>query len=197
MKALIWLLAGAVLTVAGFVAYLASGGYDVAADVPHWPITERVLDSARERAIEKRSADIAVADLGDEALIRAGAGNYDAMCALCHRRPGVAETELSAGLRPAPPDLTRPPADDPAEAFWTIKHGIRMTGMPAWGGHMDDQAIWGVVAFLRRLPAMTQEEYRALVEASGGHSHGAPSATEEPAPQGETHVHDDGSRHVH
>lgn len=197
MKALIWLLAGAVLAIGGLTLYLVSGGYEVGADVPHWPFTARVLETARERSIEQRSGELVVPDLGDESLIRAGAGNYDAMCAGCHLRPGVAETELSAGLNPAPPDLTRPPPDDPAEAFWTIKHGIRLSGMPAWGKHMEDEYIWGVVAFLRRLPAMTQEEYRALVEASGGHSHGEPPATAEPAQQGETHVHEDGSRHQH
>jgi mono/diheme cytochrome c family protein len=41
---------------------------------------------------------------------------------------------------------------DPAAAFWTIKHGIKATGMPAWGKSMGDEYIWGIVAFLDQLP---------------------------------------------
>ena len=44
--------------------------------------------------------------------------------------------------------------------------------MPAWGKHMDDEAIWGIVALLRQLPDLSEDRYHALVEASGGHSHG-------------------------
>ncbi|HEY0724563.1 MAG TPA: nuclear transport factor 2 family protein [Pyrinomonadaceae bacterium] len=44
--------------------------------------------------------------------------------------------------------------------------------MPAWGKHMEDQYIWDVVAFLRKLPSLSVEQYQAEVAASGGHSHG-------------------------
>ncbi|MGQ0430519.1 MAG: c-type cytochrome, partial [Gammaproteobacteria bacterium] len=127
------------------------------------------------------------------------AGNYDAMCAGCHLTPGVEESELSAGLNPAPPSLARHPIDDPAQAFWTIKHGVKMTGMPAWGRHMEDPHIWGLVAFLRQLPSMTPESYRALVAVSGGHAHGPQEGPAAGAPEDEdeTHAHEDGSRHQH
>src|SRR3546814_7101354 len=72
-----------------------------------------------------------VPDLDDQGRIVQGAGNYDAMCTGCHLKPGVRETELSKGLYPAPPDLTRAEIDA-AEAFWVIKHGIKASGMPAW-----------------------------------------------------------------
>jgi mono/diheme cytochrome c family protein len=77
--------------------------------------------------------------------------------------------------------------DDPAEAFWIIRHGIKMTGMPAWGKSMDDGSIWGMVALLQRLPEMSVDQYHELVEASEGHSHGS----------GEAHVHDDDEHHEH
>jgi hypothetical protein len=64
---------------------------------------------------------------------------------------------------------------NPAETFWTIKHGIKMSAMPAWGATHDDQAIWGIVAFLRKLPGMTPEQYQAMTKSSsedeGGHHH--------------------------
>jgi mono/diheme cytochrome c family protein len=44
-------------------------------------------------------------------------------------------------------------------AFWIIKHGIKMSAMPAWGKTLDDTAIWELVAFVRKMPEMTPETY--------------------------------------
>jgi len=77
------------------------------------------------------------------------------MCIGCHLAPGVAETELSQSLYPAPPNLAKIGVDgNPSAAFWVIKHGIKATGMPAWGKSMGDEYIWGMVAFLNQLPTM-------------------------------------------
>jgi hypothetical protein len=35
--------------------------------------------------------------------------------------------------------------------------GIKMTGMPAWGVTHDDELLWDVVAFVRKLPELTPE----------------------------------------
>ena len=172
MKPSIRLLALLAFVAAAAGAFLWSGAYNIAADDPHWRLTKQVLETVRERSIETRAVDAVAVDLADESLIRAGAGNYDAMCAVCHLEPGADGTELSIGLNPPPPDLTRHDSEDPAATFWIIKHGIKMTAMPAWGKSMDDESIWGMVAFLRRLPGMSHGDYHELVEASGGHSHG-------------------------
>jgi mono/diheme cytochrome c family protein len=188
-----------IVVCAGFAVFAWSGRYDVAAGRPHWAVTSRLLETLRERSIAARTKDIVAPDLEAGEMIRAGAGNYDAMCAECHQRPGGERTALAAGLNPAPPDFRDHAAVDPAAAFWVVKHGVKMTGMPAWGGHMEDEYIWGVVAFLRKLPGMTPEEYRRMVEASGGHSHGDAAAPrpEGAEPEGEAHVHEDGKVHRH
>lgn len=149
------------------------GLFNVGADDPHFPAVHAFLAMARDRSIEVRAKDIEVPNLKDEALIRTGAGNYNAMCIGCHLAPGVDKTELSQALYPSPPDLSKIGVSaDPAAAFWTIKHGIKATGMPAWGKSMGDQYIWGIVAFLDQLPQMNAEQYKALVATSGGHQHG-------------------------
>src|SRR3546814_7692818 len=85
------------------------------------------------------------------------------------------------GLYPAPPDLTKTTVEA-AEAFWVIKHGIKASGMPAWGKSMDEEYIWNMAAFLQVLPTLDEGEYQAMVARSGGHSHGG----------GETKPHADG-----
>ncbi|NWL78888.1 cytochrome C [Pseudomonas taiwanensis] len=165
-------LAGLVVA-AGVGGVVYSGVVNVAADDPHYSLVHRFLTAARERSIEVRSRDIQVPPLDDAGLIRAGAGNYAAMCAGCHLAPGLAATELSLALYPAPPNLSQQGVDgDPAAAFWVIKHGIKATGMPAWGKSMGDEHIWGMVAFLQRLPGLDADGYRQLVDASDGHQHG-------------------------
>ena len=58
------------------------------------------------------------------------------------------------------------------ELFWILKHGIKMAGMPAWADHSDDE-LWATVAFLRKLPGMTEPDYARLVMQSmqGGDHH--------------------------
>jgi mono/diheme cytochrome c family protein len=169
------LVAIAILALAALLAFAAavwSGFYNVAADDPHTRPAYVLLETIRDRSIARRSDDLPVPpDLADPARIVQGAGNYDAMCAGCHLTPGSGPTELSQGLSPAPPDLTTRRVE-PARAFWVVKHGVKATGMPAWGRNMADPYLWNVVAFLQRLPDLDAAGYRALVDASEGHSHG-------------------------
>ena len=50
-----------------------------------------------------------------------------------------------------------------------VKHGIKLTGMPAWGVTHDDDLLWDVVAFLRKLPELTPEQYETLVKSAPSH----------------------------
>ncbi len=164
------LIASAGVLAAGAFVWL--GVYNVAADEPHWASTHRVMDSVRSRSIATRAAGLKPPVLDEKELIRGGAGNYSVMCVSCHLAPGESDTELSLGLYPAPPTWSELGAVDPREAFWVIKHGVKMSGMPAWGMCMDDQYIWGMVALLQQFPRMTAADYAALVAASPGHDHG-------------------------
>ena len=82
----------------------------------------------------------------------------------------TASKELRDGLNPKPPDLTREAGKrEPAQRFWIVKHGLKMTGMPAWGRTHDDANLWSIVAFLERLPLLDTAGYRALLASSKAH----------------------------
>jgi mono/diheme cytochrome c family protein len=168
--------AGAVLGI-----FVWSGIYNIGADDTHTKPVYALMQAMREQSINRYASAIKVPDLTDAALIRQGAGNYDSMCTGCHLAPGMESTELSRGLYPAPPALATADVGNPAHHFWVIKHGIKASGMPAWGKSMDDQYIWGMVAFIQQLPKLDAAGYRAMVDSSGGHSHGG----------GETEAHHD------
>ena len=176
------LLAGAALVAAAGVMF--SGVYNIAADSPHTPVVYSVLQAARDRAITVRSDAIAVPDgLDSAARIKRGAVQYSQMCTQCHLAPGMQPTELSQGLYPRPPQLASARRLPPQAQFWVIKHGIKMTGMPAWGATHDDAVIWDVVAFLGQLPSLPKAEYDALV-GDAPPSHGSAPAPMQEQPHG-------------
>ena len=118
----------------------------------------------------------APADLESEKRMLAGAGQYAKMCEGCHLAPGAADTPLRQGLYPKPPELAKHRMD-PRTSFWIVKHGIKMTGMPAWGASHDDETLWSLVAFLQKLPELDAKQYRELVDKA--------PADEEMKPQGD------------
>ncbi|WP_297460776.1 cytochrome c [Ferrovum sp.] len=147
----------------GLGLFIGSGRYNPGADSPHWKITYAILRSMRERSVEHHASEVALpANLDDAQLILKGAGQYAAMCTHCHLAPGMKNSEIRPGLYPEPPNLSKVTVD-PREAFWVIKHGLKMTAMPAWGIGHDDATIWSMVAFLQKLPGMTSAQYHAMV----------------------------------
>jgi len=168
-----------------FVAVIAggvliyTGAYDIGADRPHWTVTSWLLGQVRDHSIRSRAAGQAVpADLDNPALVTIGVEHFGAHCAVCHGAPGVPKGDIAEGMYPQPPNLAAATKRyNDAELFWIIKHGIKMTGMPAWGDHSDDE-IWATVAFLQKLPSMTEQQYgeliRAAIASGGHHAHNAP-----------------------
>jgi mono/diheme cytochrome c family protein len=189
MKSLKLLLIVLISALAGIVGFAYSGVFSAAADDPHWPFTARLMETTRDRSVAVHARDVPAAPaLDDASLIAMGAEHYSEMCTDCHLAPGKPETEIRAGLYPKPPELAKPgPQRTPEQAFWIIKHGLKMTGMPAWGATHDDRSIWAMVAFVQKLPELSPTEYEALVAEGQGeeHSHAEP------------HVHAEGDEHDH
>lgn len=152
-----------------------SGAYNVAATDRHNPIAAWALDTNFTNSVQGHGSDIAAPEL-TPAMVEAGAGEYKAMCAHCHGGVGEARAGWAEGMRPKPPALAEA-ADQwsAAEVFWLVKHGAKMTGMPAFGPTHDDATVWNIAAFVKALPQMTASQYAAYEaghgEGEGGHEH--------------------------
>lgn len=159
--------------------FIYSGLYPMGADVPHNKLSYWMLETLRERSIARAASNIQVPDdLNTSDRLLAGGADYNDMCAGCHLEPEVKESDLTIGLYPSPPNLTEAPQDHGHEhssgsdehgkdaeiqrQFWIIKHGIKASGMPAWGPTHSDERIWNMVSFLQRLPSLTKEQYQIL-----------------------------------
>ena len=163
---------GAVLALV-FIAGLGlifSGFYHIEANAPHWGITNWILETIRDRSIKAHAAGIeAPPGLDDPATLVAGTEHFAAHCAICHGAPGVPKGEIAHGLYPQPPDLARASERYTlAELFWILKHGIKMTGMPSWSDHSDEE-LGATVGFLEKLAGMSEQDYAKLVMASMAH----------------------------
>ena len=167
------------LAVAGTLAVLAfaligaglfieSGIYNIGADDHHTKIVLALIEHLRERSIDARDRGIELRYVEDPQRIAAGAKRYAALCVGCHLAPGLTKSEIRPGLYPHPPNLAQEDLRDGRRAFWIVKHGIKMSAMPAWGKSLDDADIWDVVAFVRKMPDMTPETYRQLSEDHSG-----------------------------
>jgi mono/diheme cytochrome c family protein len=159
----------AIVVVALIVIY--TGWYDVSVANRDSGVTEWVMRTAMENSVRSRAEDIQAPELNDLARIASGATHYSQMCAGCHGAPGQNNEGAAMRFNPAPPYLGGPEAADegedawtPAELFWIIKNGIKMTAMPAFGGsdHSDGD-LWNIVAFMRRMPTLSSEEYQLMV----------------------------------
>ncbi len=197
MKVVLGFLALAALAIGGGLEFVYSGRADVAATTPHWAATEWLLSTTMEHAARRQAKGLEPpAFLEDDARVGAGAAAYDDMCVTCHARPGEEPGVIARGLNPEPPELAEEAGEwSPGELFWITQHGVRMTGMPAFGPTHTDEELWEAVALVRRLPRLSPGEYRALVGARAGDEPGPPHARGLESEQG--HGHEHGHSHQH
>src|SRR5450631_2294541 len=151
-----------VILAIGAGGFIASGVYDIGADDHHTKVVLATIEQLRERSIAARSKAIEAHYVEDPARIATGAQHYAALCVGCHLAPGVTQSDIRRGLYPHPPNLVQEELQQAQRAFWIIKHGIKMSAMPAWGKTLDDAAIWELVSFIRKMPDMTPETYQQL-----------------------------------
>jgi mono/diheme cytochrome c family protein len=197
MARFLWGVAFTILLLAGGLALLVSlGGINMAATEEPGAMETKLAGWTVERSVAARAPQGSNPLAGDPEAIDAGLVHYRAMCVHCHATPQVEASEFAAGMNPPPPDLSIAAQEwTDGELFWIARHGIRMTGMPAFGQTHSDEDLWKIVAFLRQLDSLSEEQVAALsegtpadrlAEARGQHAHGHgensdPVAADQPA----------------
>ncbi len=93
--------------------------------------------------------------------------HYADHCAICHANNGSGRTEIGANMYPPAPDMRDAPTQQlsDGEIFYIIRNGIRLTGMPGWGG--EDEENWKLVLFIRHLPQLSAKELELMKEING------------------------------
>ena len=166
VRAFVFLL-GLVAAAAGIVAYsLTSRGLSTRAE-PSWveatlARTMRTLATSRQLR-NTRNPVQPTADVMDEAR-----AHFADHCASCHANDGSGSTDLGRSFYPPAPDMRVGPTQalTDGEIFSIIEHGIRLTGMPAWGTGTPEgeHQSWALVHFIRRLPSLTPDDIAKMEE---------------------------------
>jgi mono/diheme cytochrome c family protein len=154
---------GIVVAVAAAVFFFG-GFFNVAATNPEPAPVSWALIKVRMASVDRHAVDRPPSGYDAADKVQAGAKAYLARgCTNCHGGPGVEWQKFSEGLRPDPPDLKEiVPNREPRHLFWVVKNGINMTGMPSFGATgMEDPEIWSVVAFLKKLPSVSEADFKA------------------------------------
>jgi len=163
----------AIVGTATFGAVVLGGAVDVAATAPHSAPVHWTLETTMRNSVSARARHIAVpegTDLLDPTLAERAFGHYSVACTPCHGAPGVDAAPWLVLQPPARSLVETASQWSDAELYWIVKHGIKMTGMPALGPTHEDADLWAIAAFVRQLPEMTPEAYEAM---ASRHAHRA------------------------
>jgi mono/diheme cytochrome c family protein len=142
-------------------AYFGGGMAPVATSAPPMPFETRLAKMALHARMD-REMPTHVPIAADENNLLAGAHVYAEHCAVCHGLPGKQQTAIAQGEFPKPPHLFQGKGvtdDPPAESYWKVANGIRLTGMPGFENSLSQTQMWQVALLLanaNKLPAPVQ-----------------------------------------
>jgi mono/diheme cytochrome c family protein len=151
-----------VLIVAGVSYYLLEHGYvDFGADSTPSPLESKIAMGAVDAWTDRKGGDEKNPLQATEPNLIAGATLYLNHCAGCHGLPSNPDSQFRRSFYPPAPGFYREMPDmEDSGNFHIIKHGIRWTGMPAWGSTLSDEQIWQVVLFfdnMHKLPPAAEK----------------------------------------
>jgi mono/diheme cytochrome c family protein len=122
-----------------------------------------VLEQGMRYSVRRHAREVAVPPLGAPQQVARGALLYSVNCAQCHGAPGFAQAKIGQSMQPLPGPLVDASARwQPRELYWITRHGIKMSGMPAWEFHLSEADLWAVVAFMQVLPTLSARDYAAV-----------------------------------
>jgi len=167
-----------VLALVGF-GYLLLGFFPTEANVEPPHFERHLANGAVDASMERHAPRVTNPLMPTDQNLEDGMKLYTMNCALCHGGLDRKPSSLVGSFYPPPPNLISDPPDDPEwHIFYTIRTGVRYTGMPAWDKTLTEQDMWKLtmlLSHLDKLPPAVQDYWKT----SFGQGPAAPAATEE------------------
>ena len=163
VKILLTIVGCIIVAVAGGIAFIYSGIYDVSALQPDNPVVAWAVHTTSDHSVDARLSGLQEPPgLDKPEVIQSGARFFGEHCVVCHGGPGLQPTDIAQGLNPAPPNLFRSTRkNSTVEMFAFIKNGVKMTAMPGFGKTLTDDKIWAVASFLHTAPGISPQDFAA------------------------------------
>jgi mono/diheme cytochrome c family protein len=126
-----------------------SGFVDFNADEPPSQTEKHLAMAAVDASTDRHAQDVKNPVPVTEENLVAGADLYMNHCAGCHGLPSSPDGAFAKSFNPPVPAFFKEAPDMPDnQNFYIIKHGVRWSGMPAWGQTLNDTQIWQLCTFL-------------------------------------------------
>jgi mono/diheme cytochrome c family protein len=135
----------------GWMGHFAFGLSQIRADAKPSGLETAILQSTVRASVRRGAAAIPNPPAENEETLVAGGKLYMAGCAGCHGELGKPFQEDQDLFPPAPQLPHVGTQYSERELYWIVKHGIRMTGMSAYGPFYSEKQLWELVAFLRQI----------------------------------------------
>jgi thiosulfate dehydrogenase len=148
---LLGFIAALVILPAVFLGYFRLGLAETASDARPPALETRLMHDTVHASV-RRSASALQAPTPEslEDSIVEGGKLYFLGCMGCHGEPGKAGEDISHYPRvPQLPQVGTQYSEP--EIYWIVKHGIRMTGMSAYGPFYSEKQLWQIASFVRRI----------------------------------------------
>jgi thiosulfate dehydrogenase len=144
-----------VVLLVGFV-YIRFGFADPRADIPIGTLEAKIAMPALDAAVDRRAPEVHSPIQAIDDNLLAGMKIYQINCASCHGDIQHPRAALAESLYPRAPQFLQDAPDMPEnQNFYIIQHGIRLSGMPAWKGALNENEIWQVTTFLSRMDKLS------------------------------------------
>ena len=139
------------IVVGGFV-YTRTGSMDLRADRTPGAIEKYFASTALDASMQHQAPRVTSPVPATDAHLIEGMRFYIMNCAGCHGGMDKKPSAFGRSFYPPAPQLIVNPLDDPEwHIFFAVKHGVRWSGMPAWGETVKDDDLWRVTMFLSRV----------------------------------------------
>lgn len=162
---LLWFAAGAigivVVVALGGLIFLKTGANGFSARSEPSSLETFAAQRARSMAMPATAKNRPNPVAGSKEVLDEGMAHWADHCAVCHGNDGAGQVEMGRGMYPHAPDMRKESTQklSDGELFYIIENGIRLSGMPAWGGGEDDEEdSWKLVQFIRHLPELSAAE---------------------------------------
>jgi mono/diheme cytochrome c family protein len=162
---LLWFAAGAigivVVVALGGLIFLKTGANGFSARSEPSSLETFAAQRARSMAMPAAAKNRPNPVAGSKEVMDEAMAHWADHCAVCHGNDGAGQVEMGRGMYPHAPDMRKESTQklSDGELFYIIENGIRLSGMPAWGGGEDDEEdSWKLVQFIRHLPELSAAE---------------------------------------
>ena len=175
----------------GGLGFAMLGFFPTVANVPPPHLEQHIAMSAVDASTERHAPHVTNPLAPTDQNLEDGMKLYTMNCALCHGGLDRKPSTLAASFYPPPPNFISAPPDDPEwHTFYTMRTGIRYTGMPAWDKTLSEQDMWKITMLLShmdKLPPAVQDYWKANFNV-------APATEEKPNEKNEKK---EGEKHEH